>query len=400
MDRLSRPRLPLLRRGAVQDALLAVVLTAMSIVSLWSPEPALITDAFTDPDALGVLLAVVACAPVAARRRLPEVATALSLAGTLIAVGLGYNQSISGLASLLTLYTVAARRPERVSLPVGLGAVAGMAWVFVAGPFEATLSDWLANLLAVAVVWVVGRTVRVRRLHLADLGERNRAIRDAEEAETRTILAEERAATAREMQDLVAHHLTEVNVQIAAARRLLVTDSESAQHFLLEAERVSRSAMNEIRRAGGLLARDAGAADRRPQPTLADVGNLVAARRAAGVEVSYAAEPCPEQVAPGVGLTAYRVVEEALGNAARHAPDLPVRVAVGCEGAWLSVEVLSAPGAEGFRGTEEEPVPGSTLQRLRTRVAAYGGELRWGQRRDRSFLVVARLPLQEGATRP
>jgi signal transduction histidine kinase len=394
MDRLTRPAPPVLHRALVQDTALAVVLALASIASLWSSS-ALVDYDYTDPDALGVVLAVVATAPVVFRRWQPELATAVSLAATLTAVGLGYNQPISGLASLLTLYSVAVRRPERVSVPVGLGVAVAIAVLFVTGPFEAGLSDWLANLLSLAVAWVIGRTVRVRRQHLADLEERNRAFREAEEAETRSMLAEERAVTAREMQDLVAHHLTEVNVQIAAARRFLTRDPDAAQNMLLEAERVSRSAMEEIRRAGGLLARERGPANRRPQPTLDDLDELVATRRAAGVEVALVAEKWPRQVPPGVGLTAYRVVEEALDNAARHAPDLPVRVAVSSGGGWLTVEVMSAADARHVRWTEEEPTPGSSLQRLRTRVAAYGGQLRWGRQRDRSFLVVARLPLGE-----
>lgn len=376
-------------RSSYLDCLLALALAVASVVALWEP-PAFVDFDYRAADGVGVLLTLMTCGPVAFRRQAPVHAVLLSLTGFVPLIVLDYSQPVAGLSTLLTLYSVAALRQGRVSGPIALVGAASVGAVLLTSPLEPTLGEWLANFFMVVGAWMLGRSVRVRRIHLADVEARNVALAEARGAETRRMLSEERSRTAHEMQDLVAHSLTEVNVQVAAARRILDRDPAAADLALREAERASRGALEEIRRVADVLGQPA-AVELRPQPGLDDLPGLVDRHRAEGVEVAYQGDGLG-RVPAGVGLAAYRVVEEALGNATRHAPSRPVQVCVTRTGGELSVQVVNPTDPEHLPWEEPEPPADSTLHRLRARVAAYGGDLRWGRCRDGSFGVLARFP--------
>ncbi|WP_121253731.1 sensor histidine kinase [Nocardioides ferulae] len=388
-----------LRRPFVQDLVLALVLTGFSLHALWHATPVVELE-FREPDLLGVVLTVAGAGGVALRSRAPVTSLLVTAFGTFGVAHLVYSQGIGGFAPLFALYSVAVGRSFRTSLGLTLVTAGGLSSVLVFGPYEPTPGEWASNLVACLAVWTLGRSVRTRRQHARTVELRNLAMQEVREAETRTLLVEERARTVREMQDLVAHHLTEVSVQIAAARRVLARDPGSAEVLLQGAESTGRAALEEMRRAGGLLGAEP-AASLRPQPTLDDLDELVASQRAAGLQVGYRRTGRLAGAAPGLELTVFRLVEEALrqirGRAAAAPSGLPIEISLDALDGELDVSVTCGPDRDTVSWEHEheheaEGLP--LLLRLRARAAAYGGELSLGHRRDGSFRLSGRFPLE------
>ena len=380
----------LLRRHAVAlDVLLGAVIAAVGIASLWTP-PVYVDYDFRDPDALGIALAVVSGAGVALRSRWPVPALGVTTAGSLLPLLLGYNSTVGGLSVLLVLYSVAVSRPARTS-----GTATALTFVLVgvvltASPFDGTPSDWVVNAVVLVTGWALGRSVRARRAYTAGLEERNRALVAARESETRAALADERGRIAREMQDLVAHSLTAMTVQSAAARRLLRKDPATAEQVLDGVEASGRAALEELRRILGVLQPDGAQAELLPQPGVADLDDLVAGAREQGLQVELVVHGTPAVLDPGVELAAYRIVQEALDNAVAHAGPATVRVTLH----WRD-DALALSVEDDGRGTVQwasRPDAGHGLAAARERAQVYGGELRAGPRRGGGFCVSATLP--------
>jgi len=380
------------RHGHRLDVALGVLVGGLSVLSLWSP-PEFVTLDFREPDALGVVLAVLAGAAVATRSRWPVPSLAVASVAGLLPLQLGYPQTVATFAPLLVLYTVAVRRPLRVS---GVSAgVVGLAvgLLMLTGPVEPTLRDWLTNSVVLLTGWALGRSVRARRAYTAGLEERNRALLEARQARTRAIEVDERARIAREMQDLVTHGLTALTVQTAAARRLLRTAPDTAEELLTAVERGGHDAITEMRRILAVLRPQEDTPALRPQPGLADLDELVEQARGAGLEVEVTSRGTPVELDPGVGLTAYRLVQEALDNSRRHAGRAVARVTLVWENECLCVAVEDdSRGA--LEPTPGEPSAGRGWQSLQERVQAYGGGLRVGPHGGGGFSVSATLPLR------
>ncbi len=377
------------------DVLLGVVVTVLSAVTMAS-RPPFMTYEFRELDALGLLLAVVAGAAVTVRSRWTLTAFVVSGVASLLPVVLGDHQTLGGLPVLLTLYTVAVVRDGRTSGTALVTVNLGVAVALLVGPFEPTAADWVANTLVLLTGWTLGRSVRGRRAHAAGLEERNRALLAAQDSETRALLTDERSRIAGEMQDLVAHSLTAVTVQTAAARRLVRSDPETASRLLTDVERDSRNAMEEMRRILEVLRPAVEQTQLRPQPGLEDLDHLLAQARADGRDVALSSSGEPVPLPPGVSLAAYRLVQEALDNARRHAGPAQVRVQLAWDRDQLSVDVEDdGRGAlVGSTGTGQ----GRGLQAVRERVAAYGGRLRAGPRGGGGFAVTATLPTGRDAS--
>ena len=386
------------RHSAWVDVALGTVVAVLGVVSLWSP-PSYVTYDFRDPDVLGVVLAVLAGLAVAVRSRWPVPAFALASLSSLATLQLGYSSGVGGLAPLLVLYTVAVRCPSRTSGPAtGVLAVL-LTLVLALGPIEPTVTDWVANNVVLVTAWSLGRSVRGRRAYTDGLEERNRALVAAREARLEAVTASERARIAREMQDLVAHGLTAMTVQAAAARRVVRSDPETAEQLLAQVEGAGHEVVQEVRRILSVLSTGE-PADRRPQPGVADLEDLVARARADGLSVELATTGTPAELDPGVALTAYRLVQEALGNSRQHAGVAAVRVVLDWRPGLLTLAVED----DGRGVVDDGPEEGSTtdgrgLWSLRERVQAYGGRLRAGPRTGGGFAVSATLPTVQSPTR-
>ena len=387
----TAPLRDLLRRHtAWVDVALGVVVAALGVVSLWSV-PDYVTYDFRDPDALGVVLAVVAGAAVVVRSRWPLPALALAAVSSLATLQLSYSSGVGGLAPLLVLYTVAVRCPERTSAAATGVLAAAVSLLLLLGPIEPNLTDWFVNTVVLVTAWSLGRSVRGRRAYTAGLEERNRALVAAREARLEAGTASERARIAREMQDLVAHGLTAMTVQAAAARRVLRSDPATAEELLAAVEGAGHEVVQEVRRILSVLSAGDGPADRRPQPGVADLEDLVARARADGLSVELATTGTPAELDAGVALTAYRLVQEALVNSRQHAGAAAVRVVLDWRPGLLTLAV-----EDDGRGVVDDAPDGASdgkgLWSLHERVQAYGGRLRAGPRTGGGFAVSATLP--------
>jgi signal transduction histidine kinase len=212
------------------------------------------------------------------------------------------------------------------------------------------------------------------------------------EAEARAAVAEERARIARELHDVVTHHVNLVVLQAVAASGLLDRDPERVREPLQVIERSGREALEEMRRLLGVLREEDADRPLAPQPGLDDVDRLVESARGSGLDVGIAVSGTPRPLPAGLALTAYRIVQEALTNAARHAAGATVGVSLRYEPEALDVAVVDDGGRE-VTGARTDG-GGRGLLGMRERVAVYAGTLEAGPAAECGYAVHARLPLR------
>jgi signal transduction histidine kinase len=250
-------------------------------------------------------------------------------------------------------------------------------------------TDVVSAALGVLVPLVVGASLGARGRASRDLAEEQ--ARAAETQAARGALAE-RARIAREMHDVVAHHLSLIAVRCETAPYRLAPLPEAASGELAEVADTAREALTELQRLLGVLRSDDQSAERAPQPGLGTLPALLADVRAAGTDLTWDVEPV---VVPDLlGLTVFRVVQQAVANATQHASGSAVRVRVVRSGEELHVDVTNGPGLAPGR-----PGAGLGLQGMRERVEVHGGRLETGPVPDGGFRVVARLPVGRGEER-
>jgi signal transduction histidine kinase len=222
------------------------------------------------------------------------------------------------------------------------------------------------------------------------VGGRERQLRMAareRELARREAVVEERARIARELHDAIAHHVSMMVVQAGAERRVLDPAQESTREVLTTIERVGRSALTEMRRLVGMLRSDLPDA-LTPQPGLADVPELVGGLRAAGLPVDLQVEGERQELPVGIELSAYRVIQEGLTNALKHAGGAPVRVLVRYAPRSLELQIAD----DGAGTPAAVPGGGHGLVGIRERVTLYGGELEAGQGAEGGFVLRVLLP--------
>jgi signal transduction histidine kinase len=209
------------------------------------------------------------------------------------------------------------------------------------------------------------------------------------EAEARAAVGEERARIARELHDVVTHHVNLVVLQAMAASGMLDRDPERVREPLRVIESSGREALTEMRRLLGVLREDDAERPLAPQPGVADVDALVGSARTAGLSVGLAVSGTPRRLPAGLALTVYRIVQEALTNAARHAAGSRVGVSLRYEPESVEVAVVDDGGEQVEHGA---PGGGRGLLGMRERVAVFAGTLETGPSADGGFAVHARLP--------
>jgi signal transduction histidine kinase len=383
----------------IADGLLAAALTALSVVTLLagardigSYEPASITLLFLQT------------IPLVVRRVAPLPVLLLTGTATILHALFATDSLNTTLGSLIALFTVAEAHDRRVSVPAGL-VLGGAMGALIAGRagLPASLGGLVQTLLAVLVAWTLGTWARERRAYIGTVEDRaERAERDREDQARRAVDAE-RARIARELHDVVTHHVSVIVIQAGVARRVLDKRPEDAAAAIRAIDTAGRQALTDMRRMVGIIGpaatngttEDASSAPEplEPMPGLDRLGELLESVRAAGlpVELSVTGERPP--LDPGVELSAYRIIQEALTNTLKHANGARAQVAVHFEPAAVEVAVADQ-GGTGARDLPDGATGGHGLVGMRERVAMFGGQFEAG-RAPGGFRVRARLPLGE-----
>ena len=331
------------------------------------------------------------------RRRFPRATLALVLPVAMAAL---YLRSGGGavLYVVMALYSVAAVSSRQASLIIaGLVASAVLAATITGGGDQVVMGA-IAGVALVLLGWLAGENTRAGRVYAAQQAERAAEKAEAAEAEraeeVQRALAGERAQIARELHDIVAHAMSVIAVRSGVARMMIDTDPQQAREALAIIETTTRRSLREMRLLVSLL-RDTGHhnAELSPVPGLRDLGLLVAGMAAAGVTVDVQVDGTARDLPPAADLSAYRIVQEALTNVARHVGPTRARVRISYRPAELSVEVTD-DGPGGQPPPVPRPGSGHGLLGMRERAALFGGELAAGPC-GAGFRVKASLPTTE-----
>ncbi len=341
-----------------------------------------------------VALSLAVNLPLVFRGRTPWVAFGVSCGALVVYTGAGFQPSTNMWAPLLACYTVIVRNPARRA--VWAAAATAVAWA--AAGLGARLSVELSvaqAAIGVGVVWVWAagsRRLAQRNVQLAELTAR---LRREQELRAQHAIAREKLRIARELHDVVAHHLSALAVQAGLAEYVFASDPAAARQAVVSIGSSSRQALEEMRGLLGVLRTGTEGPDEdglyRSAPGLAALEDLVQRTRASGLDVTWAVSGQWRPLPAGVDLCAYRIVQEALTNSVKHAGrGARVSISLGFASGLLTCEVISRGGTA---PVAELPSSGLGLLGMRERVRLYGGSLRAGPRAEGGFEVVFTVPL-------
>jgi signal transduction histidine kinase len=356
---------------------LALLLAELRVWDEWSDESRVL-------QALG---ATVVCSSLALRRTAPLVAVGIAAGGTIVLVAGGDPPQLLsvGITGVLLSYTIAAELDGRALV---VAAVVIALTVVTRDVVDPTLNgfDIAIDLLVFAAPFAVGRVVRRRERKVEHVAR-------VADARTRDAIREERDRIARELHDVIAHGMSVMVIQADAARHELDPGEVVADAAFAEIERTGRESLREMRRLLDLLRADdlpQAGAELMPQPGLAGVDALVRSVGQAGLPVDLRIEGEPRPLSPGIDLAAYRIVQEALTNALRHAGPARATVVIGYTDRGLSLHVEDdGRGSAALNGGGG----GNGLVGMRERARLYGGSLSAGPG-GRGFVVTATLPFE------
>jgi len=344
--------------------------------------------------ALSVAIGLLMTIPVCLRRTSPLLAFLLSMTGLQlmgeVQPGFDNDSMFFVLTFFVTIYSVGrhATGPEAWLGAVGVAAAMGLFVESESGLGNADLGDLAFVLAFVGAPWAAGLALRLRQERERELTAENGRIRREQEERTRRAIAEERATIARELHDVVAHAISVTVLQARGARRKLGRDEAEVRRALDAIEHTNTQALGDMRRLLALLRDTEGDAATAPQPSLARLDDLVADVGGSGLPVTVEATGDGRDVPPGVDLSAYRIIQEALTNVLKHAgpATATVRIEYGADDLRLAVTDTGG-GADAPAGGS-----GHGLVGIRERVAVVGGEVEAGPAPGGGFEVRARLP--------
>ncbi|MEE1939793.1 sensor histidine kinase [Streptomyces sp. TRM 70361] len=394
------------RHPRVVDVLLVLTVTGCAILGdnlSWH-------DAGSpDHDQAAAALLGVSCLALLRYRSRPRTAVVVTAVCAVAAAALGYQFTplllaplIAALYWLATLTELTDRRTTRVYgvLVIVAALVAASA---VAGPADghSLVLRAVSYLFWLLLPLAAGNMTRLRRAYLASVQARAEHAERTREEEARLRVTEERMRIARELHDVVAHHLALANAQAGTAAHLVLTDPPKTKEILTDLTGTTSSALRELKATLGLLRQNDGpaAAPLEPSPGLARLPELVSACASAGLAVTVTTTGEPRPLSPGADLTAFRIVQEALTNVTKHAAADSAHVHLAYSGPRLLITVSNdGPDAAGTTGAAaaagDGPVRGFGIMGMRERAHTAGGELRAGPRPEGGFEVTTALPLQ------
>ncbi|MGW2035389.1 sensor histidine kinase [Streptomyces sp. NPDC001356] len=402
MSTLERARCGLKAHPLAADAALAAgVLACMVAGSFAAPQGhhGLTWDVHA-PAVLSLLLMLAGSAALVFRRRAPKTVLAVTGTVSLVECVTGDPRAPVAMSAVIALFTVAATTDRSTTWRLGLLTMTVLtAAAMLAGPLPWYAQENLGVLAWTGIGATAGDAVRSRRAVVQAIRDRAERAERTREEEARRRVAEERLRIARDLHDVVAHHIALVNVQAGVAAHVMDKRPDQAKEALAHVRQASRSALDELRATVGLL-RQSGdpEAPTEPAPGLSRLEELADTFRSAGLPVSVARADQGTELPAAVDLAAYRIVQEALTNVRKHAgPDAGAEVSVVRVGPNIEVTVLDdgpgTPGAPGA-GHASEDGGGHGLLGMRERVTALGGTLTTGPRYGGGFRVHAILPVK------
>ncbi|MEU3219725.1 sensor histidine kinase [Streptomyces sp. NPDC006971] len=310
-------------------------------------------------------------------------------------MGFDPSPSLTG-AALVALYQLALLTDLRTTSVYTLGAVATLATVSVVWGDGALLRpDRIGILSCVFLAGAVGESVRSRRDYVAAVEARAELAERTREEEARRRVNEERTRIARELHDIVAHHIALAHAQASTASYLLRNRPEQAGQMMDQLAGTTSSALRELKATVGLLrSEDDPETPLEPSPGLAQLPELIASFEQTGLTVQVSVEGTVRPLSPGADLTAYRIVQEALTNVTKHAGSATASVRLG-----YSRRLLTLTVADDGHEPQASGTPGYGLIGMRERALSVGGRLSAGHRAAGGFEVTTELPL-ESQTEP
>ncbi|MEU5684473.1 sensor histidine kinase [Streptomyces venezuelae] len=383
---------------AVDAALATAVLVCMVVGSFAEPNgehgP---TWGTRTPDAPSLVLMVLGALALVFRRRTPWCVLAATCAAAIVELLTGQPRAPVVMCAVIALFTVAARTDRSTTWRIGLVTMTGLTGVAMlsGGPLPWYAQENLGIFAWTGMAAAAGDAVRSRRAFVDAIRERAERAERTREEEARRRVAEERLRIARDLHDVVAHHIALVNVQAGVAAHVMDRRPDQAKEALAHVRDASRSALNELRATVGLL-RQTGdpEAPTEPAPGLHRLDELVDTFRNAGLPVEVALGQVGLDLAAAVDLAAFRIIQEALTNVQKHAgQDAKAEVSVVRVGPNVEVTVIDDGPGPGKGDAPNTDGGGHGLLGMRERVTALGGSCSAGPRYGGGFRVHAILPV-------
>jgi signal transduction histidine kinase len=329
--------------------------------------------------------------PFLARRRFPVaslVVPALAIGlSSFVDSGLVKHPFISFAFGLAICFRF-GMRPWRLQSVAGLAFVLGIAALVELNAPNGKVGDLIWDVITFSVAWVIGFAVGEKYREVDEAKERAAAAEHEREERARRAVADERARIARELHDVVGHSVSVMTVQASAVRRLLEPDQAQVGEALQVVEETGREALAEMRRMVGVLRHAEEAPALAPQPSLEQLEKLVQHTRDRGLPVELRIEGEPVALPTGIDLTAYRLVQEGLTNAIKHARAQRAEVLVRYQDGEVELSV-----SDDGRGGGDGDSGGHGLVGMRERVTVYGGKLEAGPRPEGGYRLRATLPI-------
>jgi signal transduction histidine kinase len=375
-----------LARSPVADIALALALAAQAQIEIWWPTVALGGADTGGLKSVLVPTALLATLPLAVRRRYPFAVLCVTVGGLGVQALLTIPPEgmSSVLAVVVAAYSVAAYA-ERGQALIGLAIAAGTTFMVFAGD----PSDIPFDAFVVGAPWLAGWGLRRSRLYARRLESLTEQLAAEREERARLAVAAERSRIARELHDVVAHTISTMVVQAEAGEAVFDGHPQRARKAFQSIQESGREALTEMRRALGLLRRDDRELVLAPQPSVVHLENLLGRVRDAGLAVELKVEGQPRPLPPGLDLSAYRIVQEALTNTLKHASGDHAWVTVRYGDRELELKIDDNGPSRGDGATDGHGITG-----MRERAQLFGGKLEFGRRSAGGCSVRAWMPYQ------
>jgi signal transduction histidine kinase len=377
------------RAAGVADAALAVVLAVTAVAPVLAGAPA-----FGRPLWLGIVLALCSTLPVAWRRRwpIPVAAVLLFATGADLVAAAPHEAALQPYVALvLAGYSVGSHAEGRFSVALPAALALAAVPVFVLGLSDKqSIGNEITSYIWLLAAWIVGRVVRGMRLQSRELEIANAALAEQRELAAQAAVTVERGRIAREIHDVIAHNVSMMVVQAAAAERVLQADEPAVRSALETIAGTGRQTVHEMRHLLGVLRTvDDDTAERAPQPGLDDLADLAQGLGLSGMSVSWRVEGRPHPLPRALDLSAYRIVQEALTNSMKHAHGGHAEVVVRYGDASLDLDISDSGGVR--NGSHSEG-GGHGILGMRERAALFGGAVT-AEPTAQGFRVTASLPI-------